>query len=488
MERLLKRFYEFDIFRIDLDERALLRDGCPVALTPKVFDILLTLVENRGHTVEKRQLIEKVWADAFVEEGNLNRNVSTLRKALGEDSHDPRFIKTVPKRGYRFDHDVRQVIEEDEELTVEKRTNYRLALSQTTETRRARTAPSVKYLIAGALAAILLSAAAIWNAMTPSIEGKSVATHKREAVELYQKARDLWKDRSVDGLHNATRYFEQAIALDPEFAPAHAGLADAYAFDVIFWKKAEAEANEALRLDPRLSQPHATIGFIRMYWEQRLADADPHFRQAITLDPDNATARQWYALNLTARSMGGSGFAEMKRALELDPASSAIEADMCQLLYLSRKFDQAIEHCRKALEINSRSFTARRHLYEIYTAKEMYPEALEEFFIAEELNMTTLSFPDHLDELKRAYSTGGIRAFWQKRLDLFNKGETGPAYEMGKYYARFGKIEEALTAFELSAKRRDFDFLFFAVDPANREVLTHPKAKPLAKLLAVQPE
>ena len=488
MERLQKRFYEFDLFRIDLDERALLRDGRPIALTPKVFDILLTLVENHGHTVEKRQLMEQVWADAFVEEGNLNRNVSTLRKALGDDSHDPRFIKTVPKRGYRFDHDVRQIVEEEEALVVEKRSNFRVSLSETTETSRVKPGFSLQYLTIAVFAAALLTGAVIWSGMTPASKENNRATPDNAASEFYQKGRDLWKDRSVDGLHIATQYFEQAIALDPTFALAHAGLADAYAFDVILWKKAESAANEALRLDPGLSQPHATIGFIRMYWEQRLADADPYFRQAIALDPDNAIARQWYALNLTARSMGGSGFAEMKRAIELEAASAAVQADMCQLLYLSRKFDQAIEYCKNALEINSRSLSARRHLYEIYTAKEMYPEALEEFFIAEELNMTTLNFPDHLDELRHAYSTGGIRAFWQKRLDLLNKSETGPAYEMGKYYARLGKIEEALTAFEISAKRRDFDFLFFAVDPVNRDVLTNPRAKALSELLAGQPK
>jgi len=83
-------------------ERVLLREGEPVPLTPKVFDILITLVENRGQIVEKDDLMKKVWPTTFVEEGNLTQNVSLLRKALGESAGGVQFIETVPRRGYRF--------------------------------------------------------------------------------------------------------------------------------------------------------------------------------------------------------------------------------------------------------------------------------------------------------------------------------------------------------------------------------------------------
>src|SRR5438105_487337 len=92
------RVYEFGPFRLNVGERLLLRGGEPVALTPKVLDVLTLLVENHGHLVEKEKLIETVWPDSFVDENNLNRSISTLRKVLGE----PRYIETVPKRGYRF--------------------------------------------------------------------------------------------------------------------------------------------------------------------------------------------------------------------------------------------------------------------------------------------------------------------------------------------------------------------------------------------------
>src|SRR6266478_938054 len=95
-------FYEFGRFRLKSDERVLLRGEEFVSLTPKAFDILLTLLENDGRIVRKDDLMKRVWPDTFVEDGNLTQNVSLLRKALGESAIGPQFIETVPRRGYRF--------------------------------------------------------------------------------------------------------------------------------------------------------------------------------------------------------------------------------------------------------------------------------------------------------------------------------------------------------------------------------------------------
>ncbi|HJQ32054.1 MAG TPA: winged helix-turn-helix domain-containing protein [Pyrinomonadaceae bacterium] len=101
-------FYEFGPFRLDPVERRLLREDSPVKLTPKVFDILLMLVRNGGRALEKEEFMREIWPDSFVEEGNLNRQISTLRKALGDGREGNRFIETIPKRGYRFVAGVRE--------------------------------------------------------------------------------------------------------------------------------------------------------------------------------------------------------------------------------------------------------------------------------------------------------------------------------------------------------------------------------------------
>jgi len=109
MDRRVNCLYEFGPFRLDPKEHTLLRDGRPIPLRPKVFDMLLVLIENRGHLVDKEQLMSLVWQEQFVEEGNINKNISMLRRALGEGDNGQQFIETVPKRGYRFIGDVREV-------------------------------------------------------------------------------------------------------------------------------------------------------------------------------------------------------------------------------------------------------------------------------------------------------------------------------------------------------------------------------------------
>jgi DNA-binding winged helix-turn-helix (wHTH) protein len=102
MMHRVKSLYEFGTFCLDPAERLLLRDNKPVPLTSKVFDILTILVENSGHLLEKDVLMQAIWPDTAVEEGNLPRCVSTLRKALGESRGEHKYIETVPRRGYRF--------------------------------------------------------------------------------------------------------------------------------------------------------------------------------------------------------------------------------------------------------------------------------------------------------------------------------------------------------------------------------------------------
>ena len=126
MSQQAKHFYEFGPFRIDSVECVLLRDGAAVPLTPKVFDILLMLVENRGQVVEKDKLISAIWPDSFVEEGNLTQNISTLRKALGEGAGGHTYIQTIARRGYRFVGSVREIPGEEADSAVEERSTLRL--------------------------------------------------------------------------------------------------------------------------------------------------------------------------------------------------------------------------------------------------------------------------------------------------------------------------------------------------------------------------
>jgi TolB-like protein/DNA-binding winged helix-turn-helix (wHTH) protein/Flp pilus assembly protein TadD len=132
MNQSAKHFYEFGPFRLDIAERLLLRNGEEVLLTPKVFDLLLVLVENSGHILEKDELMKAIWLDTVVEETNLTRNISTLRKALGESPDTHQYIETIPWRGYRFVVGVKEVTNNNTETAITIPTSPP-ALSETEE-------------------------------------------------------------------------------------------------------------------------------------------------------------------------------------------------------------------------------------------------------------------------------------------------------------------------------------------------------------------
>lgn len=122
MSEQTQHLYEFGPFHLNTSERQLLRDGRPVLLAPKAFEMLLVLVEKSGRLVEKDELMKTLWPDSFVEEANLNHHIWALRKALGEGSNGSRYIETVPRHGYRFAAGVRELTDVGAELVVEKRT------------------------------------------------------------------------------------------------------------------------------------------------------------------------------------------------------------------------------------------------------------------------------------------------------------------------------------------------------------------------------
>src|SRR5918993_1223402 len=125
MSRPETHSYEFGPFRLDPAERLLLREGEAVPLEPKVFDTLLLLVRNSGHLLAKDELMNNVWPDAVVEEGSLTRNISTLRRALGEGENGLRYIETVPRRGYRFVARVRDSGDESPDPVKERHVGAR---------------------------------------------------------------------------------------------------------------------------------------------------------------------------------------------------------------------------------------------------------------------------------------------------------------------------------------------------------------------------
>jgi len=126
MSKQINHIYELGEFHLETAERLLLRQGKPISLTPKAFETLLVLVRSGGHVVEKDELMKRVWADSFVEESNLARNVWALRKALGDDNGEHSYIETVPKLGYRFVAPVTELADEETGVLIRRRVRARI--------------------------------------------------------------------------------------------------------------------------------------------------------------------------------------------------------------------------------------------------------------------------------------------------------------------------------------------------------------------------
>jgi TolB-like protein/lipoprotein NlpI len=196
-------------------------------------------------------------------------------------------------------------------------------------------------------------------------------TSNTEAYELYHKGKSLWEKRSGDNIPKAIAFYEQAIARDPNYALAYAGLSSAYILSPFYAgadrrdtsPKAKEAALKALRLDPNLAEAHLALGKVLFFSEIDLAGAMREYKRAIELKPNDAGAHHWFG-NDTLAALGQfeEAIAEGKRAVELDPLSIVINADLGATFYYARRYDESVRQLRKTLEIDPTSFYAHYSL------------------------------------------------------------------------------------------------------------------------------
>ncbi|MDA4129480.1 MAG: hypothetical protein OK457_01795 [Thaumarchaeota archaeon] len=193
-------------------------------------------------------------------------------------------------------------------------------------------------------------------------EKKKLETrHRGESVEgftLYLKGRHYWNERSEAGLTKAIEYFNEAIKRDPKFALGYAGLADCYYVLRSNFGRIQENRNlakdlalKAISLDDTIAEPHATLGSIFFYEEHNFREADKEFRRAIEINPNYATAHQWYAHYLSGMDQMEVAVGEIKKALELDPLSPIINVNVGDGMYYSGNAAASLEYYEKAREI-----------------------------------------------------------------------------------------------------------------------------------------
>jgi TolB-like protein/DNA-binding winged helix-turn-helix (wHTH) protein/tetratricopeptide (TPR) repeat protein len=475
--------YAFGEWRLDAAQRLLFRRDTLVPLPPKVLETLLVLVEQHGRIVEKEELLSRLWPGTFVEEGNVLRNVSTLRKALGDgDAEDAsRYIETIPKRGYRFVAPV-ELIEPQmsaaaapippplrsrkillaltalgvvllasgwlawrwlflpvpaervvlavlpfenlsgdpaheylsDGLTEEMITQLaglnpdRISVIARTSSMKYKGARKsvqeigrelgVDYVLEGSLRRegvhVRVSAQLIrvsdqihlWarsfdrdlggtvnvqedvaDSITGQVHvalGHSVQAAPRrrpvtpEAFDAYLKGRFEWNKRTPAGLLKGLEHFNEALAKDPNYAAAHAGIADSYNLLANYavlspadgFPRAQQAARKALALDETMADAHASLGFAAFHFDYDWPGAERAYRRAIELNPSYSAAHQWYAELLACLGRYDEALAQALRARELDPLSLTPRINIGRTHWLGRRFDRAISEMHAVLK------------------------------------------------------------------------------------------------------------------------------------------
>jgi TolB-like protein/DNA-binding winged helix-turn-helix (wHTH) protein/Flp pilus assembly protein TadD len=284
-----------------------------------------------------------------------------------------------------------------------------------------------------------------------------------EAHEAYLMGRHQWNRRTEESLNRSITYFREAIEKDPGYASAYAGLADAYAIlgdngfrrpkDV--FPLARAAAVRALELDANLAEAHTSLGSVKKAYDWDWTGAEKELRRAIELNPNYATARQFYGELLESEGRFPAAIAELRRACQLDPFAPRIQAILVWTLYLARRYDEGLEEVEKGIQVDPYSATFFFDRGEIYLQKRMYERALADLRKADGL-LPGPYYP-HLG-LVRGYAVSGRRREALKELAELNdvsKRRYVMASLVAVAYSELGDKQQAFAWLETAYEQRD---------------------------------
>jgi TolB-like protein/Flp pilus assembly protein TadD len=318
-------------------------------------------------------------------------------------------------------------------------------------------------------------AAAVVAELTDSQVGSiaEAAALPPEASDLYFRARAHWVRRTPHDLARALELFQQTIALAPDYARAHSGLADTYAVSGFYnylpaeeaFPAARRYATEALSIDPGLADAFATIAYADTYYERDWEAAEAGFLRAIELSPDHAVAHQWYANLLTILGQHDEAIAELRRAVSLEPLSIITRAALPWGLYYARRYDESLARLEEILEVDPEYPLAHYWKGWVLAQTGRMDEAIASLELAHELSEGAVIT---LAALAGAYGRAGRQQEAVELLTLLTDPErtpNPPIYEVGKAYLALGRTDEAFAWFERALEERAQQFAFIGVDP-----------------------
>lgn len=313
-------------------------------------------------------------------------------------------------------------------------------------------------------------------------------TENPEAYELYLKGRFFWNKRTGVDLRKAIEYFQQAIAKDPNYALAYAGVADSYLLLPNYGGASTQEAvtparaalTKALELDDSLAEAHASAALLYTL-DLQLERGISELERAIQLKPNYATAHHWLGLNQMSLGRFDQAIAEEKRALELDPLSLVINADLGWVYFNARRYDEAEAQMRKTLEMDENFFLAHFYLGCVLQLKGHNAEAIPEFQKAFDLNHDLYA----LAMLGNAYARDGQTEKARRVLDQLNeeaKSRYVAPYALALTLLGLREKEHALAELERAYQTHDTNYLFvIKTDPLLDDLRGDPRFEALVR-------
>lgn len=282
-------------------------------------------------------------------------------------------------------------------------------------------------------------------------------TKDDEAYRLYLRGNYFWNKRTYDGFTRAIRYYQQAIDKDPGYALAYDGLAKSYGLLGAYmydssdnaFVPAKLAALKALKLDPDLAEAHTTLALVSWLYDWDWARADREFRQAIDLNSQYVTAHHWYGLYLGEMGRVGESISEEKRALELDPVSIPIHADLGRVYFWARRYDEALKQYQKAMEMDPTFSTFYVELRYVYEQKQMYAEWFGTI--------------DKLYDVNENSRPAFITEDWKEFARL--SATSGLPHDRAENYARVGDKQNAFEQLDLAYRAHDHRVSQLKVNP-----------------------
>jgi TolB-like protein/predicted Ser/Thr protein kinase len=322
-------------------------------------------------------------------------------------------------------------------------------------------------------------------------------TANPEAYQDYLKGRYWWNKRNEDGFNKGREYFQQAIDRDPTYALAYSGLADCYSLLAEYgyvspkesYPRAMEAAQKALEVDETLAEGHASLAWVKTFYDWDRSGGEKEFQRAIELNPGYATAHFWHSLALGSMGRSEEAIAEQKRALELDPLSLIINRVLALDFYNARHYDQAIEQEKLTLEMDPNFAFVHMQLGQSYLQKSMYKEGIAEM---EKELVVSPRHPYALSGLGYAYALAGKRADAQKMLDQLNaisEQKYVPAISRVGVYVGLAEKEKAFEWLEKAYEDRSIgnSFSTIKMDPIYDPLRSDPRFAALLRRMNLQP-